>query len=113
MAYSVGVILHFVESPIFSQQIGDLLSDEDQRKLQLFLLRQPKGGDLIKGSGGLRKLRWAAAGQGKRGGIRVIYYLWREDTTFMLMAYSKRKQEDLTPSQLKVLKELIRSYTNE
>ena len=68
---------------------------------------------MIKGSGGMRKLRWTGSGKGKRGGIRVIYYLWNNDTAFMLFAYPKNKQADLTTAQTRVLRELIESYTNE
>lgn len=107
------VILRFIESPIFSQQIDELLSSEEQRQLQLYIHHYPDQGDLIKGSGGLRKLRWAGSGRGKRGGIRVIYYIWHEDTAFMLTAYPKNKQTDLTPVQLKVLRTLLEGYTNE
>lgn len=105
--------LQFIESPVYTEQIDDLLSVEDHRQLQLRLLEQPDRGDLIKGSGGLRKLRWAGSGKGKRGGLRVIYYLWRGDTAFLLFAYPKNEQEDLTPSQAKLLKNLIESYTHE
>lgn len=107
------MLLHFIESPVFSVQIDDLLSSEELRQLQLFLLERPDRGDVIRGSGGLRKLRWAGSGRGKRGGLRVIYYLWHEDTAFMLMAYAKNKQEDLKPMQLRLLKGLIEGYTNE
>jgi mRNA-degrading endonuclease RelE of RelBE toxin-antitoxin system len=113
MEYSAPVILRFIESPVYSQQIDDLLSPEDHRQLQLCLLECPDQGDLIKGSGGLRKLKWAGSGCGKRGGIRVIYYLWRGDTAFMLTAFPKNRQTDLTPSQLRALRELIEEYTNE
>ncbi len=107
------MILHFIESPVYSQQIDDLLSPEDHRQLQLYLFQFPDQGDLIKGSGGLRKLRWAGSGRGKRGGIRVIYYLWHGDTAFMLTAYPKNEQTDLTPAQTRALKQLIEKYTNE
>ncbi|MEM9079418.1 MAG: type II toxin-antitoxin system RelE/ParE family toxin [Verrucomicrobiota bacterium] len=105
--------LQFIESSVYSQQIDDLLGKEDHRQLQLYLLERPDRGDLIKGSGGLRKVRWAGSGKGKRGGIRVIYYLWHENTAFMLFAYPKNQQEDLTAAQAKLLKELIQGYTNE
>jgi len=60
-------------------------------------------------SGGLTKLRWGSSGKGKRGGIRVIYY-WdlRRESIYMLLTYPKHKQEDLTPSQLRVLSRLVR-----
>jgi hypothetical protein len=109
----LGLQLHFIESPVFTNQIDDLLTSEEQRQLQLVLLEQPEGGDLIKGSAGLRKLRFAGSGRGKRGGIRVIYYLWHADTAYMLLAYPKNKQADLTPAQTKLLKNLIQGYTNE
>lgn len=105
--------LQFIESPVYSEQIDALLSAEEHRQLQLHLLAQPDRGDLVKGSGGLRKLRWAGSGRGKRGGLRVIYYLWRGDTAFLLLAYPKNQQEDLTPAQAKILKNLIESYTHE
>ena len=107
------MLLHFIESPVFSQQIDDLLTGEEQRELQLNLLEKPDRGDLIKGSGGMRKLRFAGSGRGKRGGIRIVYYLWHEGKTFMLLAYPKNKQANLTPAQLKVIKTLIDIYTNE
>jgi hypothetical protein len=113
MGYPSVVNLQIIESPVYSEQIDDLMSPEDHRQLQLHLLEQPKRGDIIKGSGGLRKLRWAGSGRGKRGGIRVIYYLWRRDTAFLLFAYPKNQQEDLTPAQAKLLRLLIESYTNE
>ena len=105
--------LTFIESPVYSEQIDDLLSAEDHRQLQLHLLEQPNRGDMIKGAGGLRKLRWAGSGRGKRGGIRIIYYLWHNDTAFLLFAYPKNQQEDLTPSQAKLLHQLIKLYTYE
>lgn len=107
------MVLQFIESPVYSEQIDDLLGAEDHRRLQLHLLERPDRGDLIKGTGGLRKIRWAGSGRGKRGGIRVVYYLWHGDTAFMLFAYPKNKQENLTPAQAKLLKDLIESYTNE
>ena len=90
-----------------------MLNAEDHRQMQMYILEQPDRGDLIKGSGGLRKLRWSGSGRGKRGGIRVIYYLWHENTAFMLFAYPKNKQEDLTVAQAKLLKDMIGGYTHE
>lgn len=85
------------------------MSDDQYRQLQAALINNPTFGAVIKGSGGLRKIRWGSKGQGKRGGARVIYYLERDDgTIFMLYAYVKNEQEDLTREQLKALSALIK-----
>jgi len=65
--------MRFVETPVFTKRVKDLLPDEDYRTLQIALLLRPEQGPLIKGGGGLRKVRWALKGVGKRGGVRVIY----------------------------------------
>ncbi len=97
-----------VETSFFTRQVQALMSDEDYRRLQTFLILRPDLGDLIPGSGGLRKVRWGATGRGKRGGVRVIYY-WaiRLDRILMLFMYAKNEQDDLTPDQLKLLRKLI------
>ena len=101
--------MRFIETPIFTRELQKLLEDEEYRALQLALLFRPEQGVLIPGSSGLRKLRWSQKGKGKRGGCRVIYY-WDEnqETFYMLLAYAKSKQEDLTPTQMKVLTKLVR-----
>jgi len=101
--------MRFVETPVFTKRVKDLLPDEDYRTLQIAVLLRPEQGPLIKGSGGLRKVRWAPKGVGKRGGVRVIYY-WRpeEQVVYMLFAYAKTVQEDLTPDQLRVLARIVR-----
>jgi len=101
--------MRFAETPIFTREISAFLKDEEYRSLQLALLFRPQQGDLIPGSGGLRKLRWGVHGKGKRGGCRVIYY-WdkAQDTIYMLFVYAKSKQEDLTPAQIKELSKLVR-----
>ena len=98
----------FVETPIFSGQVQDALSEDQYRDLQDELRKHPDAGSKIKGSGGLRKLRWAIKGQGKSGGVRVIYYwMAAQDRIFMLYMYPKSKQADLSPEQLKVLKKTV------
>jgi len=99
----------FIETPVFTKDVRECLSDEEYRGLQLALLLRPEQGSVIRGSGGLRKVRWKAKGRGKRGGIRVIYYWIKpEDTIYMLMLYDKTHQEDLTPAQAKILARLVR-----
>ena len=96
------------ETKLFSRQIAELLDDEEYRQLQEYLCSVPDAGDLIKGSGGLRKIRWRRAGSGKRGGIRAVYYwLTNRDQLFMLAAYAKSDQADMTPKQLEVLSALV------
>lgn len=100
--------MQIIETPIFTRQVKSLLTDEEYRNLQNELISRPEGGDVIRGSGGLRKMRWRISGRGKRGGVRVIYY-W--DPSFkrilMLFVYPKNVQDNLTHEQLKVLKSLI------
>lgn len=69
---------------------------------------RPDAGDVIKGSGGLRKIRWSSRGKGKRGALRIIYYWDAPDIIYMLLPYKKNEQEDLTQDQLKLLKELVK-----
>ncbi len=96
--------MEFIETSIFTERIMKLLTDEGYRDLQELLTKNPKAGDVIPGAGGLRKLRWRAAGRGKRGGLRIIYYCWSEDQLYMIFAYDKTRQDDLTSDQLKALR---------
>jgi hypothetical protein len=100
--------MRFVETPIFTAAIRSALTEEAYWALQVALLLRPEQGPVIPRSGGLRKVRWAGSGRGKRGGLRIIYY-WSpaEATFFMLFVYAKNAQEDLTPSQLKTLRQLV------
>jgi hypothetical protein len=100
--------MRFVETPIFTKIITRL-DDEEYRGLQIALMLRPEQGPIIRGAGGLRKVRCAKPGAGKRGGWRVIYY-WapREQAFYMLYAYSKNEQQDLTPAQARVLGQLVR-----
>jgi len=91
----------FIETSAFSKTIQALLTDDEYRELQEYLLENPAGGDLIPGGTGLRKLRWARSGTGKSGGLRTIYY-WAVslDQILMVFAYPKSKLENLTAKQL-------------
>jgi hypothetical protein len=101
--------MRFVETPIFTKVITRLLDDESYRGLQVALMLRAEQGPLIRRGGGLRKVRWARPGAGKRGGLRVIYYWAAAETAFyMLYAYSKNEQGDLTPAQTRQLGQLVR-----
>lgn len=71
------------------------------------LMLRPDAGSVIKGSGGLRKIRWKSPGSGKRGGLRLIYYWNTLDDIYMIFIYKKADQEDLTAEQINTLKQLI------
>jgi mRNA-degrading endonuclease RelE of RelBE toxin-antitoxin system len=100
--------MFIIETSIFTRQVLALMDDDSYRRLQTVLVLRPDVGDVIPGSGGLRKIRWSAKGHGKRGGVRVIYY-WvvKQDRILMLLMYAKNVQEDLTAEQLKVLRRII------
>ena len=101
----------FIETPIFTKEVQALLPHDSYREMQQALLVRPEAGNLIPGSGGLRKLRWKLPRVGKRGSLRIIYY-WDTPsyTIYMLLAYKKSKQEDLTQDQLKILSRLIKEW---
>ena len=97
-----------IETPIFTRLLKPSLSDDDYRELQNLLISRPEAGNVMRGSGGIRKLRWAGSGRGKRGGVRVIYYWFsQKETILMLFIYPKKKQDDLTSEQLKTLKAIV------
>jgi hypothetical protein len=99
--------LEFIEAPVFTQLLSRHLTDDDFRELQLHLARDPEAGGVIQGSGGFRKVRWRdrRRGQGKRGGLRVIYYYFAEDMQiWFLTLYGKDEASDLTPKERQILK---------
>jgi hypothetical protein len=101
--------MRFVETPIFTKVIDRLIDAEAYRGLQIALMLRPEQGPVIRGGGGLRKVRWARPGGGKSGGLRVIYY-WApgEEAFYMLYVYAKNEQGDLTPAQTRALGQLVR-----
>lgn len=97
----------FIESPIFTEDVCELLSDDEYAVLQQFLAAQPDAGDVISGTGGLRKVRWSTPGRGKRGGTRVIYYhVVARDQIRMIFIYRKGIKDDLTPKEKVVLRRI-------
>lgn len=95
----------FIEAPIFTKCIYNYLNDKDYSALQQTLVLRPDVGKIIPGSGGLRKLRWAGSGRGKRGGLRIIYYWLREDgQIWLLTIYAKNEAKDIPQAVLKMLR---------
>jgi len=101
-----------METPVFSRLIQELMHDDEYRQLQEALITRPDMGDIIKGSGGIRKVRWKLEGRGKSGGVRVIYY-WAvtDEQILMLYTYPKSKQENLTREQVAILKDVVERWS--
>ena len=99
----------FIEAPIFTRLVHNYLDDDEYAALQWALALRPEAGIIIPGSGGIRKLRWAAKGRGKRGGLRVIYY-WRnrEGEIVLLTLYAKNEAENIPLSVLRELRKEIK-----
>lgn len=101
----------FVELPAFSRFRPDYLSDEALRDLQRVLLQKPEAGDVIEGTGGLRKMRHADTrrSKGKRGGLRVIYFFWEPGRQFWLFTlYDKNESSDLSAKERAALKAMLK-----
>jgi hypothetical protein len=110
MAYNeyVKIIIEFSETPIFTSQITEAISDEDYRSLQSELIKNPCLGKKIPSSGGLRKIRWGMEGHGKSKGLRIIYF-WKESRQIILMlfVYPKNVQTNLTHDQVIRLHKIV------
>ena len=106
MAYTecVGGMIAVVETEEFLADVKGVLSEEEREALILYVTQYPEAGDRIPEMGGLRKLRWAAKGKGRRGGSRVIYYFHNLEIPLFLMAiFAKNVRTDLSPAQRKAL----------
>lgn len=102
--------MEFIEAPTFTAHLAGYLVDDEYRALQAFLAGDPEAGDVIPGTGGFRKLRWAdpARGKGKRGGLRVIYYYLLSDVQIWLMTlYNKGEMSDLNAAEKRALKSAL------
>ncbi|SRR5581483_7829453 len=98
----------FVETSLFTKLLRGFLDDEEYRVLQNHLMKSPDSGVLIRGSGGVRKVRWAAGAKGKSGGVRVIYYWAKADEQiFLLTIYGKGEKESLSAADLKRVVRLL------
>ena len=98
----------FVETRLFSRLVQQYMTDQDYGQLQGELAKNPEAGSVVRGSGGVRKLRWAATGRGKRGGYRVIYFVRRQKgIIWMLTIYPKTVIDSIPGHVLKQIREEI------
>jgi hypothetical protein len=101
-------MMTFTEHPVFTRRITELLTDEEYRRFQTDLAANPEAGDVIPGLSGLRKVRLALPGRGKRGAARVLYLLFvRAETVFLLYVFAKGEFKDLPPDKRRVIKRLV------
>jgi mRNA-degrading endonuclease RelE of RelBE toxin-antitoxin system len=101
-------VFTFIESKLFTRLVREYLTDEEYRAVQAALIERPEAGSMIPGSGGLRKLRWRAAGRGKRGGYRVIYYAkTAQGEIWMLTIYPKNVVENIPAHVLRQIRKEV------
>ncbi len=105
--------IEFIETSIFTRQIKALATDDELKALQVELIAQPEKGDLIQGTGGLRKVRMATGQQGKSGSARVIYFLATAEVIYLVLAYAKNEKESLTAAEKADLKKLTQLLKGE
>jgi mRNA-degrading endonuclease RelE of RelBE toxin-antitoxin system len=102
--------MEFIETSTFTKLLYTYLTDEEYSGLQAYLLKYPEAGKIVSGSGGVRKVRWAIAGKGKRGGVRVIYYFKKQDNEiWMLTLYGKSEVENIPAHILRHIAEEIKN----
>lgn len=102
----------FVESPLFTKQVHDYLTDTEYGFFQEYLAANPDMGDVVRGSGGVRKVRWSRRGTGKSGGVRVLYFARTEaGQIWLLLIYAKSAVDSIPGHILKALKEEMENAT--
>lgn len=105
----MGVPITIVEVPPFDRLASTFMTEDELDELKYFIAMNPEAGSLIRGTGGIRKVRWSASGKGKRGGARVIYYYHSDEVPlFLLMAYAKSKKGSLNAAEKNQLRKLAR-----
>ncbi len=101
-------MFEFIETPFFAKAVERYLDDDEYAELQAYLNKNPQSGVVVPESGGVRKLRWAAEGRGKRGGLRIIYFVHRErGHIWMLAVYGKNVTENIPAHTLRAMKKAI------
>ncbi len=101
-------MLTIAESEIFSRYVSDYWTEDERGEFVSWIATHYDVGDVVRGSGGCRKVRWSRKGTGKSGGVRVIYYNMLEDgTIWLLLIYAKNEHENIPAHILKAVKEEI------
>ncbi len=104
----------FVETRLFEKLRPDYLDDDSYYEFQSVLMKAPKSGAVIQGTEGIRKIRWAAKGKGKRGGVRIIYYwLDKKERFYFLTLYAKNETTDLTANEKRILKQFVEDWEHD
>lgn len=105
----------FIEVPIFTKRWREIgLGDEELQVLQIILLKDPESGPVMEGTGGIRKVRFPLRSRGKSAGIRVCYTDFAEyEVIYLITAFEKKEQENLTDDEKAVLKKLVKSLKEE
>ena len=97
-----------IETPVYSRKAEALLSGSEREDFAVFISRNPTAGSVVRGSGGVRKVRWTRSGSGKSGGVRVIYYnMLEEEEVWLLTLYAKNERSTIPGHELKLIKEAI------
>ena len=111
MPYNLCMVT-IIESPIFTKLWPDYWSEDERGEFSAWVAQNPEAGDIVPGSGGIRKVRWTRKGRGKRGGVRIIYYAApSKGLIWLLTIYAKSKKENIPAHILKALKkELVDDY---
>ena len=97
-----------IETPVYSKKVEQILSEDERDAFAVYISKNPKAGVVVRGSGGVRKVRWALESGGKSGGIRVMYFNRLEKgEIWLLTLYAKSERSSIPPGELRLLKEVI------
>ena len=102
--------MEFIEATSFTKHVYKYLSEDEYLGLQGFLLQNPEAGKIVPNSGGVRKIRWAIAGKGKSGGVRVIYYFKRQDDEIWLLTIYSKNEGEIIPAH--ILRQIAKEIEN-
>ncbi len=106
----VASMFTFIESSAFERVLPVYLDDDEYAELQQFMMQNPESGQVVPGSGGVRKLRWARPGMGKRGGLRVIYFVRYQPNEFWMLTIYAKAKHDAVPAP--ILRQLLEVFRN-